>query len=73
MQIIVVHLCMCCQSSWSTVCNMSVMTSLTCITANFHACIATSLPQLINLLEDDNEVVRYASLIVLSKLSKHGM
>jgi HEAT repeat protein len=43
------------------------------IAAEFRGLIATSIPQIINLLKDDDRSVRDAAVGALSKLSEHGM
>jgi hypothetical protein len=43
------------------------------IAAEFRQSIATSIPQIIDLLKDDDSEVCYASVNVLLKLSEHGM
>jgi hypothetical protein len=53
--------------------NIFVMASLTSIAAEFRGLIATSIPQIINLLKDDAQSVRDASVDVLLKFSEHGM
>jgi hypothetical protein len=49
------------------------MASLMSIAAEFRGLIATSIPQIINLLKDDDQSVRDAAVGALSKLSEHGM
>jgi hypothetical protein len=49
------------------------MASLTSIAAEFRGLIATSIPQIINLLKDDDQSVRDASVDILCKFSEHGM
>jgi HEAT repeat protein len=51
----------------------SGMALLTSITAEFRGLIATSIPQIINLLKDDIEFVRWSAVAALSKFSAHGM
>jgi HEAT repeat protein len=51
----------------------SGMASLTGIAAEFRGLIATSIPHIIDLLQDEEPDVRNASVDALSKLSKHGM
>jgi hypothetical protein len=46
---------------------------LTSIAAEFRGSIATSIPQIVNLLKDTNSNFRMAGAEVLSKLSKQGM
>ena len=72
-QVLVRHQLMCCWSFLSTVCNTSVMESLTSIVADFHGLISNSFPNIIDLLPDNSDSVRWASVKVQSKLSKHGM
>jgi hypothetical protein len=49
------------------------MASLTSIAAEFRELIATSIPEIINLLMDDRMHVRSAAVTALSKLSKQGI
>jgi hypothetical protein len=49
------------------------MAPLTRIAAEFRAFIGTSIPQIIDLLEDDSEILRCESEDALLKLSEHGM
>jgi len=71
---LVMRLWIFCQSSLMMVCNISVMTLLMRIAVNFRGFIATSFPQIINLLKlDDNPGAREASLDVLLELSEHSM
>jgi HEAT repeat protein len=49
------------------------MVPLTSIAAEFRRPIATTIPQLINLLEDYNEFVRWSAVAALSEFSAHGM
>ena len=49
------------------------MVSLTSIAAEFRRFIATSIPQLTDLLDDNNSDVRVEGVKVLSKLSEQGM
>jgi HEAT repeat protein len=49
------------------------MASLTSIAAEFREFLATSIPQIINLLKDDDWSVRDAAGGALSKLSEHGV
>jgi HEAT repeat protein len=51
----------------------SGMVSLTSIAAEFRGLIATSIPHIIDLLQDDEPNVSEASINALSKLSEHGM
>ena len=53
--------------------NISVMTLLMRIAVNFRGSIATSFPQIIDLLKDDNPGAREASVNVLLELSEHSM
>jgi HEAT repeat protein len=46
---------------------------LTRAAAEFRGSIGTSIPQIIDLLKDDNWDVRSASVAALSKFSEHGM
>jgi hypothetical protein len=49
------------------------MVSLTSIAAEFRGLIATSIPHIIDLLQDDEPYVSDASVDALLKLSEHGM
>jgi hypothetical protein len=49
------------------------MASLTSVAAEFRGLIATSIPQIINLLKDDDQSVRDASVDILLKFSEHSM
>ena len=49
------------------------MESLTSIVADFHELIANSFLKIIDLLKDNSDRVRWVSVQVLLKLSKHGM
>jgi hypothetical protein len=49
------------------------MVLLTSIAAAFPRFIGTSIPQIIDLLENDDSYIRYASVDVLLKLSVQGM
>jgi HEAT repeat protein len=49
------------------------MASLTSIAAEFRGLIATSIPHIINLLQDDEPDVGYAAVGALSKLLEYGM
>jgi HEAT repeat protein len=51
----------------------SGMAPLTSIAAEFRGLIATSIPHIINLLEDDNELVRWSAVATLSEFSAYGM
>jgi hypothetical protein len=46
---------------------------LTKVSAEFRGFIETSIPQIIDLLKDNDEDVRSTSVEVLSKLSEQGM
>jgi hypothetical protein len=49
------------------------MASLTSIAVEFRGLIATSIPHIIDLLQNDNYLVRRAAVEALSKLSEQGM
>jgi HEAT repeat protein len=49
------------------------MAQLTSIAAEFQEFLATSIPQIINLLKDDEQSVRDSAVGALSKLSEHGV
>jgi hypothetical protein len=49
------------------------MASLTSIAAEFRGLIVTSIPQIINLLKDNDWGVRDVAVGALSKLSEPGM
>jgi hypothetical protein len=51
----------------------SGMAPLTSIAAEFRGLIATSIPQIINLLKDDDQSVCDAAVGAFSKLSEHGV
>jgi hypothetical protein len=55
----------------SSICSHMVL--LTGIAAEFRRLIATSIPQIINLLQDDNKLVRWPAVAALSEFSVHGM
>ena len=55
------------------VCKMSVIALLMSMLAEFHGYIATSFPQIIDLLRYDDGYIGGRPEDVLSKLSEHGM
>jgi hypothetical protein len=50
-----------------------IIASLTSIAADFRGFLATSIPQIIDLLKDNAEDVRSESMDVLLNLSKQGI
>jgi hypothetical protein len=73
MRMFVLRLWKCCRSSQSKVCNIFVIASLTSIAAELRRLIGTSIPQIIDLLEDDDWNVRCATVYALAEFSENGM